>query len=402
MKSWRNLGKKKVYADAAAATPLSPAVQKELERLLPLFGNPGSLHQEGLLAKQELDAAREQVATTLGCHADEIIFTASGTEANNLAIAGALRPLLLKHGEVGAVTSKIEHQSVLEPLRALEREGLYVTELAVDGEGFVVPEQLKEAISDETVFISIQLINSEVGTIQRIKEIAKIVRRVRKERKESNNPLPLYLHTDAAQAPLWLELQMESLGIDMLSLDGQKIMGPKGVGMLYVRRGVALEPILWGGMQERGFRAGTENVPLVGAFAVALLHAQTGVAARREQVQAVRDALIAEIEKMFAGANINGVRGKERAPNNVNVSVPGLMGEMAVIALAADGVAVSTRSACSSDDDKTSHVLEALGIPLQREEEAIRITLLPDASMEDGRTIAKALERVAKTYKRMV
>ena len=402
MKLWRNQSKARVYADAAAATPLSESAKSELTRLLSLFGNAGSLHQEGMQAKKELDHARGRVASVLGAHADEIIFTASGTEANNLALQGMLRPLLQKQGECGAITSKIEHASILEPLRALEREGLYATELEVDTEGFVEANVLKEAISDETALVSIQFVNSEVGTIERIKEIAKIVRAVRKERKEKNISLPLLFHTDAAQAPLWLSLKVDSLGVDLLSLDAQKIMGPKGVGALYVRRATPLEPILWGGMQERGFRAGTENVPLIGAFAVALDEAQKGVEERAEKIGKVRDNLIAELQKTFPDSVFHGPRGNERVANNVNVSIPGLTGEMGVIALNVEGVAASTRSACDTGEEGPSHVLEALHVSQKTALEAIRFTFLPSATTRDVKTIIEALKRVANIHRNVL
>jgi len=404
---FKKLLQNRIYADAAAATPLSSRARKELVRLLGLYGNPGGLHAEAYAAKQELAHARETVATAIGGHADEIIFTASGTEANNLALQGVLRPLLAKHGEVGVLTSKIEHASVLEPLRALEREGAYVTELEVDEQGMVSVDALKDAVTDETALISIQLINSEVGTIQPIKEIVKMVRQVRTLRqaqgkKQNEEVLPLCLHTDASQAPLWMRLQVESLGVDMLTIDGQKIYGPKGVGGLYVRRGVPLEPLLWGGMQEGGYRAGTENVPLVGSFAVSLADAQARVDVHTAHTTEVRDYLRDLLKKTFPDAQIHGAFGKERVANNVNVSIPGLPGEMAVIALDKEGVAASTRSACSTGEETISHVLEALGISQKTALEAVRITLLPSATKRDARHIVKALERIARVYRAVV
>lgn len=399
---FKKIFNKRIYADAAAATPLSPRVQKEVTRLLSFYGNPGSLHSEAQAAKQEIQHAREAVAEALGAHADEIVFTASGTEANNLALQGVLRPLLAKHGELSVVTSNIEHASVLEPLRALEREGLYATELAVDERGMVSPSILAEAITDETALVSIQLINSEVGTIEPIKDIAKTIRHIRKARAEKNNTLPLLLHTDASQAPLWLKLQVENLGVDLLTIDGQKILGPKGVGALYVKRGVPLEPLLWGGMQEGGVRAGTENLPLMGAFAVALTDAQKNAEKNTQSVTHVRDYLISLLQKTFPDVIIHGASGKERVANNVNLSIPGLQGEMAVIALNAEGVAASTRSACSVGEETISHVLEALGMSQKTALEAVRITLLPTATKRDARGIVAAYKRIARVYRAVV
>ena len=427
-------GKKRVYADAAAATPLSARSKAKLVRLLEVYGNSGALHTEALEAKKELDLARKTIATAIGAHADEIIFTASGTEANNLAIQGALRPLLQTYSELNAITSAIEHQSILQPLAMLEREGLYTSELPVDEHGLISPEQLAEVINDETVFVSIQLVNSEIGTIQPIKEIAKVIRKVRQNRQlgrsplrspsealttrtSSELPLPLYFHVDASQAPLWISLKVDSLGCDLLTLDAQKIQGPKGVGALYVRRGTAIEPLIWGGVQEHSLRAGTPNVPLVGAFAVALNDAQQDVEARVKKVAEVRDFCFAEIKKHIPDAILNGpelspstslgTTRSERVANNLNISIPHLEAQMAVIALDAEGVAASTRSACSPGSEEPSHVIKALlendlgPSGALRAGTAIRITFLPSATKRDALYIAEALTRVAKRYKNM-
>lgn len=386
---------KRVYVDAAAATPLSKSAKKELVRLLPLYGNPSALHGEARAAKKELDAARKKIAQTLGAHADEIIFTASGTEANNLAIRGVLQPLLIQHGEVHASTTAIEHSSVLVPLYAMEREGLYITELPVDSAGVVSPSALREIINDETAFVSVQMVNSEIGTIQNIREIAKEIRHVRRSR----TSFPLYFHTDASQAPLWMPLNVDKLGVDFLTLDAQKILGPKGVGLLYARRGIPLDPMIFGGGQEMGKRSGTENVPHIGAFAVALEEAQKNATVRSEKISAVRDYLFSEIKKEFSDVILQGPVGERRVANNLNFSIPGLNGEMAVIALDAHGVAASTRSACDTEDEEPSHVLKALGTSTKDALGAIRITLLPDATVHDARRIINALKAVAARYR---
>lgn len=395
MKLWRRNNLERIYADAAASTPISARSLRELIRLLKLYGNPGALHKEAVVAKQELENARQIIAKMIGAHSDEIIFTSGGTESNNLAIFGTLRILLNTHGELHAITSSIEHSSVLEPLRVLEREGLYITELPVDSEGVVSHKDLREAITNETVFVSIQMINSEVGTIQNIRELMKEVRHVRKERK---NNIPLYFHTDASQAPLWLPIGVEQLGVDFLTLDGQKILGPKGVGVLFARRGVELEPLIYGGGQERGLRSGTENVALAGAFAVVLEDAQKDIDSRVEKVSVLRDALIQEIQKLIPGAEHNGAAGDMRGANNINMYIPNLNGDMAVIGLDAEGVAASTRSACDTDDEAPSHVLAALGIAPERAKNSIRITLLPSATKAEVRRIARVLKEVASRY----
>lgn len=393
--------KKRIYADAAAATPLSKRSAQEFVRLSQLFGNAGALHREGVDAKTELEKARKSIAHSIGAHADEVIFTASGTEGNNLAIQGVLRHLLLEHGELNAITIAVEHQSVLEPLRSLEREGLYVTTLPVDKEGVVSPKTVVEAINDETVFISVQLVNSEVGTIEPVRDIAKEVRRVRAARKESGNLLPLYIHTDAAQAPLWVDIMVDRFGVDLLTLDAQKVLGPKGVGALYVRRNTPIEPLLWGGKQEQGLRGGTENVPAAGAFAVALADAKNGVEDRVQKTAVVRDYLWSEILRLIPDACLNGptLEGGLRVANSLNVSIPKLEAEMAVVSLDALGVSASTRSACNIGAEEPSHVIKALGVSKELAGTAIRLSLLPNISKTEARRIAEALKETADRYR---
>lgn len=386
----------RVYADAAASTPLSSAAKAEMLRLLDLYGNAGGLHKEAQQAKAEIESARTKIATAIGAHEYELFFTASGTEANNLAIAGILRPLLQKHGKVQAITSAIEHSSILEPLFALESEGLDLTILPVSSEGLVDPKELAEAIKENTVFISIQMVNSEVGTIEPIREFAKEIRKIKKER---ISDFPLYFHTDASQAPLWLDLKVEKLGIDLLTLDAQKILGPKGVGALYARRGTDIEPLIYGGGQESGLRSGTPNTPLVGAFAVALEEAQKNVEANAKNITEVREYCFAEMQKFLPNIILNGPAFENRAANNLNMSVPGLDAQMAVIALDVQHVAASTRSACDVGDEEPSHVLQALGIAKDLAGTAIRFTFLPSATKAEAKYIAEALLKVAQKYK---
>jgi cysteine desulfurase len=394
---WKQRAKEaRIYADAAAATPLSPAARAELARLLELYGNPSALHKEALAAREELEQARASVAASIGAHADEIVFTSGGTEGNNLAIYGALRPLL-KNGPVHAIVSSIEHPSVLEPLYALQEEGLELTELPVSETGRVSPEDVRDAITERTAFVSVQFVNSEVGTIEPIKEIAKEIRHVKKMRELR----PLYFHCDASQAPLWKTVNVEKLGVDMLVLDGQKISGPKGVGALYIRRGATLVAQQLGGGQERGLRSGTENVALAGSFAVALAEAQATNDANAAQVSVVRNFLLQEILKVLPDAQVNGAIGDERVANNVHISIPHLDGEMAVIALDALGVAASTRSACDASEEEPSHVLVAMQLPPKRIKGAIRLTLLPSATKSDAIAIVKALQEVAQRYRIM-
>ena len=391
--------KKRIYADAAAATPISAHARRELLRLLDVYGNAGALHKEGVIAKQELEQSREIIAKAIGAHSNEIVFTASGTEGNNLAIQGILRPLLRKAGKVHAITSVIEHSSILEPLRALQREGLLLTELEVNSEGSISVKELGEAITEDTVFVSIQYINSEIGTIEPLRDISKEIRYAKKNR---TNGIPLYFHTDASQAPLCLDIKVESLGVDLLTLDAQKVMGPKGVGALYIHRGVSIEPLLSGSKQERGLRGGTENVPLVGSFAAALSDASKEVKIRAEHVSTIRNYLWNEIQRFLPDTVLNGPTFEHRAPNNLNISIPGLDREMAVIGLDAEGIAITTRSACNVADSELSYVIQALNVGENQAKSAIRITLLPDATKADARAIATALQKIAQRYKTVV
>ncbi len=399
--------KPRVYADAAAATPLSPHASKELVRLLDVYGNAGGLHSEAVAAQEVMEESRKVVANAIGAHADEIVFTASGTESNNLALTGVLRAALQKHGSVHAVTCSIEHTSVLEPLFALETEGLTLTILQVDSEGLISLKDIAAAITDKTVLVSIQMVNSEVGTIEPIQEIAKEIRKARTSRFDLEEPeprsnlevLPLYLHTDASQAPLWLPLKVEKLGVDMLTLDAQKIMGPKGVGALFVKRGTVIEAVTLGGGQEGGLRSGTQNPPLVGSFAVALKDAQHTAEENAKIIADVREHCFAEIKKLLPDVLLNGPAFEHRVANNLNISVPGLDAQMAVIALNVEGVAASTRSACDIGGDEPSHVIQALGVPKKLAGTAIRLTLLPTATRADAAYIAESLAKVAQRYR---
>jgi len=393
----------RIYADAAASTPLHPRVLARLVKSLGIYANPGALHKEAVAAKEVLEDARAEVAVAIGAHPDEIYFTASGTESNNLALLGTLRPLLSlcigRKKSAHAITINIEHSSVLEPLEHLCRYGLELSVVPVEKDGVVLPEKIASTIRPETALISVQLVNSEIGTIQPIREIMKIVRRVRKERETRGNTTPLIIHTDAAQAALYLALRVEALGIDLMTLDAQKILGPKSVGALYVRRGIKIEPIMFGGAQEKGLRPGTPNLALAGAFAESLTLAQKDVEVRAKKVAMVRDALVQYLRLYIPNIEFNGsMEEGKRVANNINVSVPRLEGETAVIALDSLGVCASTRSACSNSQEHGSHVLNALGLPNERSAGAIRLTLLPNTNKTEARHIAQALTQVRALY----
>ncbi len=400
MQFFRKQQPKRIYADAAAATPLAPEVKEVMLSMFDIYGNPGALHKEGSVAKEALEAARREAAGAIGAHHDEVVFASSGTEANNLALFGVLAAQESEARHV--ITSSIEHPSVLEPLKRQEKHGVRVSYLDVTEDGLLDLKRIHDAITDETILITLALINSEIGTVQDIRGIAKMVRKIRKERTlrlaQGKKVLPLLIHVDASQAPLWMTLRVEQLGIDLMTLDGQKILGPKGVGALYVRRGTPIFAQTLGGDQERGLRAGTENVPLVSGFARALSLAQKACEKNAVHVSSLRDELLRDIRLLVPEVVVNGSM-SDRVANNLNISIPGLVGELAVIALSAKGIAASTRSACSTSDDDASHVLVGIGRDQKTAREALRLSFLPSLTLYDIAAIYKALREVCERYR---
>jgi cysteine desulfurase len=372
--------KGRIYADAAASTPLSPRATRELERVLGIYGNAGALHREAVEAQREIEHARETIARAIGAHADEIIFTSGGTEANNVALA---------HANGHVVTTAIEHLSVLEPLR---HSGATLTEVGVTPEGIIDLETFSNALTPDTTLVSVQLVNSEIGTIQPIREIA------RQLRKRNHKVI---FHCDASQSPLWMDIKVDALHVDLMTLDAQKILGPKGIGALYVRRGVVLEPLMRGGSQEKSLRAGTLNTPLICSFAVALADAQANAASNTARIAEVRDYCLREIKTLVPEVMVNGST-TARVANNLNISVPHLEAQMAVIALDALGIAASTRSACDIGGDEPSHVIKALGVPRDLAGTAIRFTFLPTFTTREASRIARALQEIVQRYKKVL
>lgn len=384
----RVFGHRRMYADAAAATPLGKEAAREYRRLLPLFANPGSLHREGVAAKSALERARQEAARAIDAHADEIVFTGSGTEGNALALGGVFSRKERGKASHHIITTVLEHPSVLAHLSAHEGASVSVTRLPVAGDGRVDPTSLRDAICGNTRLVSVQYVNSEIGVVQPLREIAKVIRDVNKG---SPKDARILFHTDASQAPLYLSCRVDELHVDLMTLDGQKIGGPKGVGALYVRRGVALEPLIHGGGQERGLRSGTENVPAIGAFARALTLAQAGYTERALRIAPLRDRLLEELATV-SGVSINGSR-EARIANNANVSVSGCEGEELVLRLDALGVAASARSACSMEEGGASYVIEALGRGADAALSSVRLTLLPDATAHDVTGIVRAFKK---------
>lgn len=343
--------KKEVYLDYASTTPVDPRV---LAEMVPYFsdeyGNPESRHQKGKKAKIAIDQAREIIAKILNCRESEIIFCGSATEANNLAIFG-----IIGSKPAHFITTKIEHPSVLEPFKELERRGHKVTWLNVDQEGFISLKELEKSIQTDTKLVSIIYANNEIGTIQEIEKIAEICK---------NHSVPF--HTDACQAAG--SESLNTTNIDLMTLNASKIYGPKGIGVLYCRRKIKLSPLILGGGQEHGLRSGTHNVPGIVGFAHAL-----ELAHKEPLKTALRDKLIEELLKI-PNTKLNGPSTK-RLPNNINITFEGIASSDLLLHLDNAGIYCSSGSSCGEGDEKASHVLLAIGLSEKQAKSSIRITL---------------------------
>ena len=351
--------------------------------------NPSSLHASGVRAARALNDARKTVARILDAHDDEIIFTSGGTEANNLAIFGLTKGSKKSH----IITSVIEHASILEPSRQLEREGWSVTYLPVKSDGLIDLKELAQALRPDTVQVSIGYANNEIGVIQPIREISKIIRQFKKAKSYKLEANP-YFHTDACQAPRFLDCRVSTLGVDLMTLNSGKIYGPEGVGCLYVRRGVNLSPLIYGGGQERGIRNGTENVKGIVGFADALALCAKLREKESARLTKLRDYFIDRLLKL-PGVVLNGSR-KSRLPNNVNVSFVGADSESVVLNLDAQGVYVSSGSACSTHTKDFSYVVQALGYQPEAARSAVRFTLDRATTKRDLDYVLKILPDILK------
>ena len=364
-----------VYLDYNATTPVDPLVAQAIEPYLHQhFGNPSSSHVYGRNAHAAVERARQQVAGLIAAKTDEIVFTGCATEANNLAIRGAARALRDRGRHV--ITSAVEHPAVEQPCQRLNDDGWEVTVIPVDSYGRVDPDNLSAALRDDTVLVSIMHANNEVGTIQPIEEIAAITR-----------PRGILLHTDAAQSAGKIPVVVDDLGVDLLTLAGHKFYAPKGVGVLYVRQGTALQPVLVGAGHEAGLRPGTENVPAIAGLGEAARIAAERGPRHSEQLRRLRDQLHTRLAEAIPGLLLNG-HPEQRLPNTLNLSFPGADGRD-LLAHAAAEVAASVGSACHEDGDAVSGVLGAMGIEADRARGAVRLSL--------GRTSSDAeIERAAK------
>jgi len=386
---------KRVYLDHAATTPLDPRVKEAMEPFLSMeFGNPGGLYEEGRKAKDAVDDARRTIAQLIGAREEEIIFTSGGTESINLAIFGISDAAL--SSKLHVITTKFEHHAVLNPCEALQKQGLEVTYLAVGEEGIVNPEDIKKALRPETILVSIMYANNEIGTIQPITEIGKIIKAYKLETKNSK----LAFHTDACQAAGYLDLTVNNLGVDLMTLNGPKIYGPKGIGVLYKRMGVKIKPQILGGGQEMRLRSGTENVPYIVGMAKALEIAQEEKEKESHRLTELRDYFIAELQKRIPKVALNGHPAK-RLPNNVNVSILDIEGEALVLRLDDVGISFSTGSACTSESLDPSHVILALGKPYEFAHSSMRFTMGRSTTRKDLDYVLEKLPPMVEWLRRV-
>lgn len=427
--------KRTIYLDHAAATPLHPLAKKTMEPFLTMaYGNPSSIHQKGIEAKEGVELARHTIARIIGAGPGEVVFTSGGTESCNLAILGQTRNHAeernagIRGGRSGRghiITTSIEHHAVLEPVKALQKQGWKAVFLPVDREGFVNIDNLKNAIRKETKLVSIMYANNEVGSIQPILEIGKLLSWVNAQRRKQGLG-PILFHTDACQTVGSLDINVNRLQVDLLSASAGKFYGPKGVGFLYVRKGTAMHPILHGGGQERGLRSGTENVAGIVGMAKALEASASERERENQRLAGLRDYLIKRLKQNLPKLILNGpsLAGQQprkkikhlissktsgrykmmmsslmsglgkRLPNNLNVAIPGVEGEALMLYLDAKGIFVSTGSACATGSTQASHVLRAIGRTQKQAKESIRITLGKQTKKKDLDYFVKTLKQV--------
>lgn len=379
---------KTVYMDYAATTYVKPEVLNEmLPYFTEKFGNPSSFYALSRETRSAIDQSRERVAKALGCDSREIFFTGGGSESDNWAIKGIAFANRNKGNHI--ITTKIEHHAILHTCEYLEKNGFQVTYLEVDEEGFINLEELKNAITDKTILVSIMFANNEIGTIQPIKEIGQICR----ERK-------VLFHTDAVQAVGHIDINVKELNIDLLSLSAHKFYGPKGIGALYVRKGIRLDNLVHGGGQERGKRAGTENIPGIIGLGKAIELATQDIHEKNQRLTALRDELIEGLLKI-PYSRLNGPRGDKRLPGNVNICFKFIEGEAILLSLDFEGVCASSGSACTSGSLDPSHVLLAIGLPHEIAHGSLRLTLGDGSTKEDVQYVIEVLPPIIQRLRDM-
>lgn len=356
----------RIYLDYAAATPVDQAVAQAMQPFWSSdFYNPSAGYLAAGSVRQKLEAARASVAEILGSRSSEIIFTAGATEADNLAVVGVMR----KFPGANVVTSAIEHEAILAP------SGQFDHKIAPVGpDGRVDLKKLEQLIDDRTALVCVMYANNEVGTIEPLREIAKIIEQIRESRQKAGNKLPIYLMSDAAQAANYLDLHVSRLGVDLMSLNGGKIYGPKQSGCLFIKSNVQLEPLIWGGGQEHGIRSGTENVAQSIGFAKALSLVQADRIAESKRLSELQTYFWGKLAAIFPEAVTNGSQ-KQRLPNNLHFTLPGHDNERLIYALDERGIMVAAGSACSASDETSSHVLLALGLSDDQARSSLRLSM---------------------------
>lgn len=379
---------RKIYADNAATTPVSDIV---LNAMLPYFQehfhNASTVYKKGREAQKAIEEARVKAAKAIGAESKEIFFTSGGSESDNWAIRGVCN-FMKKAGKNHVITTVIEHHAVLHTLESLEKDGFEVTYLPVDRNGLLNPEYVREAIKENTALVSVMYANNEIGTIQPIEEVAAICR--------ENGVL---FHTDAVQAVGHVKIDVKAQGIDLLSLSGHKIHAQKGVGALYVRRGISLQNLIYGGGQESGKRAGTENVPAIVGLGVAIEEAVRDISAKAEYTIKQRNKLIDKILQL-PNVRLNGDRDK-RLPGNINVSIEGIEGESLLLMLDNEGISASSGSACTSGSLEPSHVLLAIGLEHETAHGSLRLTIDENITDEEVEYIANKLKAIVSYLRGM-
>jgi cysteine desulfurase len=387
---------KRIYLDNSASTKVDKRI---LGEMLPYFtdfiGNPGSIHKEGIDAKNAVENARRSVASSIKCLPENVVFTSGGTESNNMAILGVYRKKLSlgkSPKDLHFITSKMEHNSVSDCFKFLEKEGAKVSYVSVDDVGRVDIGSFLNELNEKTVLISFLHVNNEIGTIENIKELVNTVKKKMKENGQSKTPL---FHTDASQSPVWLGVDTQKLGVDMITLDSQKIYGPKGVGCLFVKDLSKLNPIMYGGRQEFGLRPGTPPVPLIVGFAKALKILEEERGSYVKDIVGIRDWFISEILSNVSGVALNGASVEKRIAGNINFSFDGIDGEQLVLEMDVNGIAISTKSACSTEGGG-SRIVEELHKENVNVDGSVRFSLSRHTTKNDMEKVAKILIETVK------
>lgn len=383
-----NMSERKIYMDNSATTKMDSEVKNEFDKYCTdVYGNPGSFHNEGLKAKQAVANARERIAKIFNCKSSELVFTSGGTESINLAIKGLTYASNGKRTQI--ITAKTEHHAVMHTCEFLEKKGFEVVYLDVDEYGVVDIEQLKNTISDKTLLVSIMYANNEIGTIQNISEIGKICKGHGAK-----------FHTDACQAAGYLSLDVKELNVDLMTINGSKIYGPKGVGLLYVKTGVVIEPLIHGGGQEGNKRSGTENVPGIMAFAKSLEVCEETKEQEVIRLTKLRDSLVNGVLENIPKSKLNG-HPSMRLPNNANISFLDVEGEAILLYLDSNGVYASSGSACTSKTLDPSHVVVAMGVPYEYAHGSIRFTLGKGTTQEDVDYVLEILPGIISNLRKI-